>query len=107
MFLIYGWGHTTTKDYGPTVPTTCRNCHNQGYWHLVHVRVWFTLFFIPAIPYRSNYYLLCQVCSRGVELNGDQIAKAKEIGQATTAYLNKAMTQEAYLAVLNTKQLTA
>jgi hypothetical protein len=95
MFFLFGWGHQTTKDYGPAVPMTCPNCRNNAYWHLLHIRVWFTLFFVPVIPYESKHYLLCEICSRGMELNGEQITKAKELSAATAAYLNKAMTEEA------------
>lgn len=107
MFFLFGWGHQTRKDYGPTLPITCPNCHNQCYWHLLHVRVWFTLFFIPVIPYESKHYLLCEVCSRGMELDHEQISKAKELNQATAAFLSKTITEEAYVAVLDAKQLTA
>jgi hypothetical protein len=35
-----------------------------------------------------------------MELNEEQIAKAKELSEATAAYLNKTMTEEAYIAEL-------
>jgi hypothetical protein len=105
--LIFGWGHQTRNDFGPTVPVTCSNCRNKCYLHLLHIRVWFTLFFIPVIPYESKHYLLCEICSRGIELQGEQVAKAKELNEATSAYLNNAMTEESYIAVVNAKQLIA
>jgi hypothetical protein len=107
MFFLFGWGHQTTKDYGPAIPIVCPNCHNEGYWHLLHVRVWFTLFFIPLIPYESNHYLLCEICSRGMELSGEQVTKAKELSEATAAYLSKTMTEEVYASILHAKRLTA
>lgn len=73
----------------------------------MHIKVWFTLFFLPVLPYESKHYLLCEICSRGIELDAQQVSKAKELNAATSAYLNKAMTEESYLAVVNAKRLTA
>lgn len=88
MFFLFGWGRRTRKDFGPTLPLKCGNCNNNGFHRLLHVKTWFTLFFAPVIPYESHHYLLCDVCSRGFELHGSQIDKAKQMNQATTAYLS-------------------
>jgi len=104
--IIFGWGHQTRKGYGPTLPLTCPNCNNKVFWHLSHLRVWLTLFFIPVIPYESRYYLLCEICSQGVELIGSQIDKAKQLNQATTSFLNNEITQEQYkMAITDTPLL--
>ena len=101
MFFIFGWGRQTRKDFGPTLPIKCGNCNNSGFHRLLHVRKWFTLFFVPVIPYESHHFLLCDVCSRGFELHGPQVDKAKRMNEATTAYLNKQTTEEQYKLTLN------
>lgn len=98
--IIFGWGHQTEKKYGPTLPLTCPNCNNRVFLLLVHLRVWFTLFFIPVIPYESRYYLLCEICSQGIELKGSQIDKAKQLNQSTASFLNHEITQEQYKIAL-------
>jgi hypothetical protein len=42
-----------------------------------------------------------------MELDHEQISKAKELNQTTAAFLSKTITEEAYAAVLDAKQLTA
>jgi hypothetical protein len=75
--IIWGWGRTTVKDYGLAAHARCPHCNNEVDWHLIHRRVWFTLFFIPIIPYRSNFLLLCPICRNGIEISGQQIEAAK------------------------------
>lgn len=59
MFFIFGWGKTTVTDYGSLNASYCGNCNNMSSKHLIKIRKWFTLFFIPVIPYESNYQILC------------------------------------------------
>ena len=96
MFIIFGWGHQTMKQYGATLPIKCSNCNNSVFLHLVQTRTWFTLFFIPVIPYESKHYLLCEVCGQGIELTGEQIEGAKELNQATLSFLSKDISEEQY-----------
>ena len=102
MFIIFGWGHQTQNNYGPTLPIRCPHCNNDTFWHLVNTKVWFTLFFIPVIPYESIHYLLCDVCGRGIRLDGKQeIEEARYLNQATLSFLNKGMTESLYATVLD------
>lgn len=97
MFILFGWGKVTVRDYGPTVPATCSNCHNQGMQHYVHARTWFTLFFIPVIPYKSQRLLLCPVCQRGASLTAEQGERAIELGQATSQWHAGELPESEYL----------
>lgn len=72
MFIIYGFGKTTTKDFGCLPTDHCTNCNNQIQKRLIRVRTWFTLFFIPIIPYRTRYFLICPICRKGEALNKGQ-----------------------------------
>ena len=98
--IIFGWGYETRREYGPTLPIKCPNCNNDVFWHLLHSRIWFTLFFIPVIPYQSRYYLLCEICSQGIELKDSKIDEIKQVNQATVSFLNQEITQEKYKTVL-------
>jgi hypothetical protein len=94
--IIFGWGKATNLQYGPTLGVTCPNCNNETWYHLLRRRLWFTLFFIPVIPYSSEYLLLCQVCSQGIKLTGDKIEKAKRLNELTQKLLNKEMSASEY-----------
>lgn len=104
MFIIFGWGKKTVQNYGSTFPMICGNCNNSVYSNLVQVRLWFTIFFIPIIPYKSKFHLICNTCSRGTELMGDDVKKAKHYNIITKSYINKEITEEKYSAFLNSPE---
>ena len=105
MFILFGWGHKANKDFGPTMPVTCPRCNNDTYWRLLRSRTWFTLFFIPVIPYENKHFLLCEVCQNGVQLHGEDIEKAKYLTNATQQYLNKEINEATYQHALDTTNL--
>lgn len=75
---IIGFGKTTTDDLGPTgVEQQCVWCSTQIFYHLVLTRTWFTYFFLPVIPYRKAYRVMCPACATGVEIRGDEVRAAK------------------------------
>ena len=72
MFLIAGFGHKSTKDYGPILTQACPRCNNTTAWRLIKETSWFTLFFIPLIPYSTKKILACPICSESNELSDTQ-----------------------------------
>lgn len=70
--IIFGWGRRTVRNVGPIFVRECPNCHNTVTWRLVVARSWLTLFFIPVIPYRREYLMVCPVCEYSVELDKRQ-----------------------------------
>lgn len=52
------------------------------------MRTWFTLFFIPVIPYENKHILLCEICSNGVVLGDASVDKAIELNGHTKRFLN-------------------
>jgi hypothetical protein len=105
MFIIFGWNHQTNKNYGPTREIICPNCGNKTYLNLLQTKTWFTLFFIPIFPYNSKHFLICKVCSRGIELSGEQIEKAMKLNSATGLYLKQTLSQEQYMKALSDSNL--
>lgn len=75
--IIFGWGKRTVKHHGDTLPMTCRNCNNKVFYKLVEIKTWFTLFFIPVIPYSSKKVLMCDVCKSGMDLSTNGFKEAK------------------------------
>jgi hypothetical protein len=93
-------GVRRSKDYGPTAYVQCPNCHNKTFFNLVFIKTWLEYFFIKIYAYKKRYYLLCDICSRGVELKGREIDSAKKLNEATLAYLNKSISDEQYQTAL-------
>ena len=74
--IIFSFGRRMNKNKGQRGPFECKNCHNMAYFALIEQRVWFTLFFIPVIPYQTNRFLICNICSRGFALTKEEFDKA-------------------------------
>ncbi len=107
MLFIFGWGRRTRTDYGKTVPVKCSKCNNNTFWNLTRMRTWFTLFFIPVIPYENKHILFCEICSNGVVLPSGNVDRAIELNAHTKRYLNKEITQEEYDVLIDQSRILA
>ena len=58
MFIIFGFGKRTRKVVGVVGSRTCNYCNTYAEWQLCILRTWFTLFFIPIIPYGKSYNIV-------------------------------------------------
>ena len=96
--IIFGFGGGRPKDRGPVIPARCPNCGNENYLRHVSSTRWFSLFFIPLIPYSTKHFLLCPVCTQGRSLTRDQAAKAQEMAEWTQRYRAGEVTHEQYAA---------
>ncbi len=75
--IIWGWGRVTKKFIGAAFQRTCNYCNQTNIWQLCIVRKWFTLFFIPVIPYEKAYRIACPNCGSYIELTKEQFEKMK------------------------------
>jgi phage terminase large subunit GpA-like protein len=94
--IIFGWGHQSMKNFGVTFKHKCPNCNNEDYWQLIRMTTWFTLFFIPVIPYENKYVLICPVCEKGVRVERANIDEYKNLAIANTDLINGKITSEEY-----------
>lgn len=75
---IIGFGKVTSKDLGETgLEQPCIWCSTRVVYHLVLVRTWFTYFFIPVLPYRKAYRVMCPACGNGIAISGEEVKAAK------------------------------
>jgi hypothetical protein len=49
----------------------------------VSTRTWFTLFFIPVLPYDNSHFLVCPICSNARQLTKAQAQHAIAMAQHT------------------------
>lgn len=94
--IIFGWGHQTIKNFGVTFKHQCPNCNNEDYWQLLRMTTWFTLFFIPVIPYENKYVLICPVCEKGVRVEKANIEEYKKLAIANTDLIKGRITAKEY-----------
>lgn len=52
----------------------CAHCGTQQLHQVVRIRRFFTLFFIPLIPFPSTYRAVCTVCKTRRRLRGADVA---------------------------------
>ena len=61
--IIWGWGKVTRKtSLDLYFERSCNYCNSTEILEFMCVRTWFTLFFIPIIPYRKQYCITCPKC---------------------------------------------
>lgn len=82
--LIFGWGKRTSKIVGQSPEQTCQICGRANRFNLVEIRTWFSLFFIPVIPYETKRFAACPNCANGYVMPSEAFKQAVEAGK--TAY---------------------
>ena len=75
--IIFGWGKVTKKFVGGVMTRSCDYCNEKGVWQLALIRTWFTLFFIPIIPYSKKYCIMCPKCGSYISLTQEQYNEIK------------------------------
>lgn len=73
MFILFGFGKRTVKDLGETGKVRCGRCGNVRPWQYKKVTTWFTLFFVPVIPYKNLYVKECPICRAALEVDKNEI----------------------------------
>ena len=107
MFFVIGWNRKTEKDFGPILLRNCNICNDMKYWHLLRERTWFTLLWIPFIPYETEWIILCSGCCIGsITLRPEDIDKAKILCKQTRPFLDRIITSEEYQSQLKYLETT-
>ena len=78
-----GFGPRKPRDRGEVAPALCPNCGNHVTFHLLEIRSWFSLFFIPLIPGKARHVVYCPVCQYGVQVTGDALEAARDLVDLT------------------------
>jgi hypothetical protein len=86
MVVIFGFGPGKQEDLGEAVQTVCPNCHNQVMLHHVRSKKTVRLYFVPVVPYGTDDYLVCPICSRGMQLSRVQLPHLPPMKRATAAF---------------------
>jgi len=103
--IIFGWGRQTLKQIGIVFKTLCRHCNNEEFWVLTKITTWFTLFFIPVLPYSVKYFLSCPVCQYGFNLNNEQTEQLRPLAEINQLLIDGQITDTEHQLRMN--QLSA
>jgi zinc-ribbon family len=98
MVVIFGFGPGKQEDLGEAVQVVCPNCHNQVILHHVRSKKTVRLYFVPVVPYGTDDYLVCPVCSRGMQLSQAQLPHVASVKRATAAFRAGRLSEADYAA---------
>jgi hypothetical protein len=56
------------------------------------------LYFVPVVPYGTDDYLVCPVCSRGLQISNAQLRYIRSMSAATASFRAGRLSQARYLA---------
>jgi hypothetical protein len=96
--VIFGFGPGKSEDLGEVVLSVCPNCHNQVFLHHVRSKKSVRLYFVPVVPYGTDNYLICPICSRGLPVNNAQLPYLRSMSEATVALRAGRLPQDRYAA---------
>jgi len=96
--VIFGWGPDKQEDLGEVAPGVCPNCHNQVFFHHVRSKKSVRLYFVPVVPYGTDEYLVCPICSRGLQLSGTQLPPVRSMSSATASFRAGRFAEAPYIA---------
>jgi hypothetical protein len=98
MVVIFGFGPGHPEDLGEVASCVCPNCHNQVFLHHVRSKKSVRLYFVPVVPYGTEDYLVCPVCSRGLQISHAQLRYLRSMSDATASFRTGRLTEARYLA---------
>jgi hypothetical protein len=98
MVVIFGFGAGSPEDQGEVAPCVCPNCHNQVFLHHVRSKKSVRLYFVPVMPYGTDDYLVCPVCSRGLQLTHAQLPRVRSMSAATASFRAGRLPEAGYMA---------
>jgi uncharacterized protein YbaR (Trm112 family) len=98
MVMIFGFGPGHPEDLGEVALCVCPNCHNQVFLHHVRSKKSVRLYFVPVVPYGTDDYLVCPVCSRGIQVKHAQLSDLRLMSDATASLRAGRLTQAGYMA---------
>ena len=98
MVVIFGFGAGSPEDQGEVAAAVCPNCHNQVFFHHVRSKKSVRLYFVPVVPYGTDDYLVCPVCSRGLQVSSAQLPQVRSMSRATASFRAGRLPQDRYLA---------
>jgi hypothetical protein len=96
--VIFGFGPGKAEDLGEVAPCVCPNCHNQVFLHHVRSKKSVSLYFVPVVPYGTDEYLMCPICSRGLQIGRPQLPHVRSMSSATAAFRTRRLTEAQYMA---------
>lgn len=75
MIIIAGAGHPISKKFITLKIQHCFHCNNDTYWILEKTRYYISLFFLPVIPFKTEYLYYCPICGNSEKLGKEEFER--------------------------------
>jgi hypothetical protein len=98
MVVIFGFGEGKHDDLGEVAPAVCPNCHNQVFIHHVRSKKSVRLYFVPVVPYGTNDYLVCPICSWGLQVSQAQLPYVRSMSGTVASFRAGRLAEGPYMA---------
>jgi hypothetical protein len=98
MVVIFGFGEGKHEDLGEVAPAVCPNCHNQVFIHHVRSKKSVRLYFVPVVPYGTNDYLVCPICSWGLQVSQAQLPAVRSMSGTVASFRAGRLPEGPYMA---------
>ena len=98
MVVIFGFGEGKHEDLGEVAPAVCPNCHNQVFIRHVRSKKSVRLYFVPVVPYGTNDYLVCPICSWGLQVSQAQLPYVRSMSGSVASFRAGRLAEGPYLA---------
>jgi len=72
--IIFGWGGRH-KVLGEGFFAGCHNCGNATQWLVVETSKHISLYFVTVAKWSRQYWMVCPVCSCGLQLPSRELAQ--------------------------------
>jgi hypothetical protein len=95
VLIIFGM-RNRAHEHGPCVAATCPRCHNEVVLSYFVVTRWFTLFFIPVIPFGRKRMLRCPICGWTREVTKEAEPLTIEMVGITTRWKQHQLSDAEY-----------
>jgi putative oligomerization/nucleic acid binding protein len=97
MVVIFGFGEGKHEDLGEVAPAVCPNCHNQVFIHHVRSKKSVRLYFVPVMPYGTNDYLVCPICSWGLQVSQAQLPYVRSMTSTVASFRAGRLAEGPYM----------
>lgn len=101
--MIFGWGHQKQKYLGEVFQHQCEHCNNNVEWVLHKSSVWFTLFFVPVVPYQNENLVSCPVCSYGYKIEDYKLDIYESLVKLYKDFKNGVIKEDDYSKIVDEK----
>ena len=72
MIFIAGAGHPKSEKHIALKTEYCFRCNNTSHWIIDKTKYFISLFFIPTVPFKTEYTYYCPICGNAKRLNKEE-----------------------------------